>query len=247
MLFSTRYVPCFGQRGPRVATHGASRQLGSAIATRSWTATVLPVLAALTLLAGDPTTTKGAPPVVGDRLPPPQQVETLPLGRSAGPTERTKPKTESLSSHLWTLPIPEVIRTPVRTSAESIRVGWLHPARDVPVIASDERPQTPQTPRLNEVPRSYVASRSPFVAPSLAAFPRESDKPPTASVNPVEAVGFQSLVHAVPAPATKPAPPLALSIPDPDAALRAVQLPLAAIGGVEPAVSRESPPRPMLK
>lgn len=201
----------------------------------------------VTLVAGSDRTSWGAPPVVGDRLPPPQQVEALPLAKSAGPAARTAPKAESTPSQLWSLPIPEIVRTPVKTSVEVVRPTWLHPARDVPVIASEVQPNVPTTPRLSEAPRSFVASRNPHVAPALAAFPRDIERAPAANVNPTDAASFTFLVQAVPAPAAKPAPPLNLSIPDPDAALRAVQVPntVPPTSG-DPSVSRESPARPML-
>lgn len=198
-------------------------------------------------LVGEDSTTYGAPPVVGDRLPPPQQVESLPLAKSVGPAARKAPQAEAMPSHLWSLPIPEIVRTPVKTSVELVRPTWLHPARDIPVIASDARPNVPLAPRLNEAPRSFVASRNPQVAPAMAAFARDAERAPAANANPVDLAGFQFLVQAVPAPAAKPAPPLNLSIPDPDAALRAVQVPNAILPtSGDPSVSRESPARPTL-
>lgn len=199
------------------------------------------------VLGADPDCARAAPPqAMAERLTPPKTVDLAPLASSQRQSVAPLRGAESPPRHMWSLPSGPISGKPLILSRETEVRRVQIPTLDVPPLAHESTPALPSVVKLLEAPGGRVFGPDSAAPLPLVRFAREKE----AALRPVDDAtadaNLQLLVRPAPVAAALPAPPIAVGIPDPDAALRAVRYDGPALEPEPPNVSRELPPRPKL-
>lgn len=184
---------------------------------------------------------------VADRLTPPQRVPLPNLPRATRVDEAPSKKPVRASKPQWALPTVALPRESTLLPSERTKPRWIQPALDAPPLVSETMPTGPQTIVLQETARSFVASANPQRPAPANSSLRAIELPPKPTEDPTALATHSFLVRPQTTPAASPPPLLRLTIPDPDAALRAARIDGPPVtDGESYSVPRDLPPRPTL-
>jgi hypothetical protein len=180
------------------------------------------------------------------RLTPPSQVSIplLPATSQSQPQSLRAP--DRLPVTLWHLPYAEFPRAPNVLADEQQRIAWHHAALDIPSLAAEVDPARPLIPQMPVSARAFVVSSEPNSVPSVPRPDRANESRPQVKDDPTATAAHRVIVAPLTPAQPVPPPLLRLSIPDPFAYLRPVQLRDAPPDNDPPAASLVRPARPTL-
>jgi hypothetical protein len=159
-----------------------------------------------------------------DRLAPPRHVALPVIPAATQPQPRDTSKMDSPSAARWSLPLAGIPSQPLILEPERQPVTWQRPVVDSPPLAVDNRPTMPAPITLIVTQRAFVASADPYHAAPLGPLPPPIERPRQTIEDPTAGSVGAAVVAAQPLPLANPAPLLRLTLPDPYARLRAVEL-----------------------
>lgn len=201
----------------------------------------------IVVLGVEPDFARAAPPqAMAERLTPPKTVDLAPLASSQRQSVAPLRGAESPPRHMWSLPSGPISGKPLILSRETAVRRVQIPTLDAPPLAFESTPTLPAVVKLLEAPGGRVFGPDSAAPSPLVRFAREKEASPRPVDDATADANLQLLVRPAAVAAAQPAPPIAVGIPDPDAALRAVRYDGPALEPEPPTLSRELPPRPKL-
>jgi hypothetical protein len=160
---------------------------------------------------------------------------------------KKKPVPSTPGGPAWVLPAIPQAREAIWSPPERMKPIWNQPSVEQPSLVTEERPQGPRQLILPESSRVKIATVSPGSLPSGERYARDAESLPKMNDDPSGLLRHGFLVRPQALAAAAPPPLLRLTIPDPDATLRAVQIEgVVAPEGETYSFPRDLPARPTL-
>lgn len=160
---------------------------------------------------------------------------------------KKKPFNAAARDASWTLPTVPQAREAVWSPLERIKPVWNQASVEQSLPVVEEKLQGPHEVVLPTSPRVLQQTIAPAPLPTGDRFAREIESLPKMTEDPAASVTHGFLVRPQALAVAAPPPLLRLSIPDPDAAVRAVRIEsVVAPEGDSYSIPREIPARPIL-